>query len=69
VYISAIKAHISVVDQHIEAVSIAHIRVDISQSLKATRIHISARSLSSLSGQSQLGKLFKSRVFMVDICK
>jgi hypothetical protein len=30
---------------------------------------ISARSLRSLSGQSHLGKLFKSRTFMVDICK
>jgi hypothetical protein len=30
---------------------------------------ISARSFRSLSGQSHLGKLFKSRTFMVDICK
>jgi hypothetical protein len=30
---------------------------------------ISARTLRSLSGQSHLGKLFKSRIFMVDICK
>jgi hypothetical protein len=30
---------------------------------------ISARSLRSLSGQSHLGKVFKSRTFMVDICK
>jgi hypothetical protein len=30
---------------------------------------ISARSLRSLSGQSHLGKLFKGRTFMVDICK
>jgi hypothetical protein len=30
---------------------------------------ISTRSLRSLSGQSHLGKLFKSRTFMVDICK
>jgi hypothetical protein len=30
---------------------------------------ISARSLRSLSGQSHLGKLFKRRTFMVDICK
>jgi hypothetical protein len=29
---------------------------------------ISARSFSSLSGQSHLGKLFKSITFMVDIC-
>ena len=30
---------------------------------------ISARSFRSLSGQTHLGKLFKSRTFMVDICK
>jgi hypothetical protein len=30
---------------------------------------ISARSFRSLSGQSHLGKLFKSRTFMVDIFK
>jgi hypothetical protein len=30
---------------------------------------ISARSLRSLSSQSHLGKLFKSKTFMVDICK
>jgi hypothetical protein len=30
---------------------------------------ISARVLRSLSGQSHLGKLFKRRTFMVDICK
>jgi hypothetical protein len=30
---------------------------------------ISTRSLRSLSGQSHLGKLFKRRTFMVDICK
>jgi hypothetical protein len=30
---------------------------------------ILARSLRSLSGQSHLGKLFKRRTFMVDICK
>jgi hypothetical protein len=30
---------------------------------------ISARSLRSLSGQSHIGKLFKSITFMVDICK
>jgi hypothetical protein len=30
---------------------------------------ISARSLRSLSGQSHLGKLFKRKTFMVDICK
>ena len=30
---------------------------------------ISARSLRSLSGQSHIGKLFKNKTFMVDICK
>jgi hypothetical protein len=30
---------------------------------------ISARYFRSLSGQSHLGKLFKRRTFMVDICK
>jgi hypothetical protein len=30
---------------------------------------ISAKSLRSFSGQSHLGNLFKSRTFMVDICK
>ena len=30
---------------------------------------ISARSLRPLLGQSHLGKLFKRRTFMVDICK
>jgi hypothetical protein len=30
---------------------------------------ISARSLRSLSGQSHLGKLFKGKTFMMDICK
>jgi hypothetical protein len=30
---------------------------------------ISARSLRSLSGQSHLGKLFKGKTFIVDICK
>jgi hypothetical protein len=30
---------------------------------------ISARSLTSLSSQNHLGKLFKRRTFMVDICK
>jgi hypothetical protein len=29
----------------------------------------STNSLRSFSGQSHLGKLFKSRTFMVDICK
>jgi hypothetical protein len=30
---------------------------------------ISTRSFRSLSGQSHFGKLFKSRTFIVDICK
>jgi hypothetical protein len=30
---------------------------------------ISAKSLRSLLGQSHLGKIFKRRTFMVDICK